>query len=137
MADYTVQFIFNDGSGEVILPLVYQISDPKEAIKATIIEGTRGDGSIVIPAGKKSQTITIKGYLVNHSGYESLITDKLDLQDDITTNVATLTVQHWSGSVWQTDYSYTVRRLSEITFNTDSLRTDYLEYTIEFFVLSY
>jgi hypothetical protein len=50
MADYTVQFIFNDGSGEVILPLVYQISDPKEAIKATIIEGTRGDGSIVIPA---------------------------------------------------------------------------------------
>lgn len=136
MNNYTVQFIFNSGSGDVILPLVFSISDPKEGEKSTIISGTRGDGSIVIPGGKKSQIITIKGYLVNHGGYEDLIADKLDLQSDITTNVATLTVKHYTGSIWQTDYSYTVKRIGEITY-TESLRTDYIEYSVEFLVLSY
>lgn len=137
MKDFTVQFIFNAGAGDVILPLVYQIIDPKEGEKATIIPGTRGDGSIKIPGGKKSQTLTVHGYLVNHNGYEDLIADKLSFQSAITTNVATLTVKHYTGAIWQTDYAYTVTRLDEIQFNPDSLRNDYIEYTINFLVLSY
>ena len=136
MNNYTVQFIFNSGSGDVILPLVYSISDPKEGDKSTIIQGIRGDGSIAIPGGKKSQIITIKGYLVNHGGYENLIADKLTFQNAITTNVATLTVKHYTGSIWQTDYSYTLKRIGEITY-TESLRTDYIEYSVEFLILSY
>ena len=137
MKDFPVTFTFNDGSGNVILPLVYQINDPKEASKDTIIPGIRADGSIRIPGGKKSQIITIKGYLVNQNGYEDLIADKIDFQDDITTLTATLTVAHYTGSMWQTDYAYTVVRQGEITFNVDSLRTNYIEYTIEFLVLAY
>ena len=137
MKNFQVVYTFNDGSGDIILPLVYQISDPKETMKATVIEGTRGDGSIVIPGGKKSQIITIRGYLVNHNGYEDLISNKLTFQNAITTNPATFTAKHYTGSIWQPDYTYTVRRISEIIFNPDSLRTDYIEYTIEFFVLSY
>ena len=41
MQNYTVQFVFN-ATTDVILPLVYSISDPKEGDKSTIIPGTRG-----------------------------------------------------------------------------------------------
>ena len=137
MKDFTVVYTFNSGSGDIVLPLVFQINDPKEGIKGTLIEGTRGDGSIFIPGGKKSQIITVKGYLVNHNGYEALISAKATFQSAITTNVAVLTCKHYTGIAWTIDYSYIVRRISEIVFNPDSLRTDYIEYTIELLVLNY
>ncbi len=136
MQNYTVQFVFN-ATTDVILPLVYSISDPKEGDKSTIIPGTRGDGSIRIPGGKRSQIITVKGYLVDHDGYQDLISAKLTFQNAITNAVATLTCKHYTGSIWQTDYAYTVAREGEISFNSDSLRTDSIEYTINFLVLSY
>jgi hypothetical protein len=133
---YQVRYVFNDGSGDVILPIAQQVDDPKEGDKSTVIEGTRGNGSLRIPGGLKSQIITIKGTLLNHLGYANLIQDKITFQNSITTNTATLTAQHFS-SGWQTDYAYTVFRQGEIKFGMDSQRTDYIEYTINFFVLSY
>jgi len=136
MSNYTVQVIFNDGSGDYILPLVFNISDPKEGIKATIIEGTRGDGAIVIPGGKKSQKITIKGNLFDADGYKDLSVLIEEMKTKVTTNSATLTLKYWTGTVWQNTWQYTVRRIDEISFS-ESLRLDAQEYSIDFLVIAY
>jgi hypothetical protein len=135
MVNYTVKLNFNDGTNNYDLPLVYSISDPQQGMKATVIPGTRGDGSVVIPGGKKSQLITVKGYLVNHNGYAALTTDIAEMRTKVTTNVATLTLKHFD-SGWVTDWAYQIRRIDEIKFS-ESLRFDAQEYEISFIVTSY
>jgi len=136
MASFIVKLNFNDTVNNYDFPLVFSISDPKEGIKATIIEGTRGDGSLIIPGGKKSQEITIKGNLFNETGYEALTADIIDMKTKVTTNVATLTLKHWTGATWVQDWAYVVRRIDEIDFS-ESLRTEAQEYTLKFHVISY
>jgi len=135
MADYTVVVNFNDGVNNYDLPHIFKISDPKEGIKATVIEGKRADGSIVIPGGKKSQEIVIRGRLIDNDGYIDLTTLMNTMRTSVTTNQATLTLKHLSGT-WITDWTYTVRRIEEITF-PESLRTWEQEYSIRFLVISY
>src|SRR3972149_7516911 len=135
MASFTVVVNFNDGINNYDLPHVFKVSDPKEGIKATVIEGTRGDGVIVIPGGKKSQEITIEGRLIDNDGYEDLTTLINEMKTKVTTNQATLTLKHWTGSTWQNDWSYTVRRIDEIEFE-ESLRTWEQPYSIRFLVIA-
>ena len=138
MADYIVQVVLNDGvSGlEYIFPHVFQISDPKEGMKATVIEGNRGDGVIVIPGGKRSQEITITGRLIDNDGYADLTTLMTTMRNMVTTNQATLTLEHWNGATWVNDWQYTVIRIDEISF-PESLRTWEQEYNVKFLVISY
>jgi len=137
--DYTVKINFTvSGSGnpDYDLPLVFQVADPKEGMKATVIRGTRGDGSIVIPGGKKSQIITVRGNLFDTDGYKAL-TDKInELKTNLTTDVATLTMKHLEGVSYVTDWSYTVRRIDEIRF-PKSFRTGKQEYSVDFLVIAY
>ncbi len=137
--DYTVKINFTvSGSGnpDYDLPYVFQVGDPKEGMKATVIKGTRGDGVVVIPGGKKSQRISIRGNLFNNDGYASLVTAITQLKDNVTTDVATLTMKHLEGISWITDWTYTVRRLDEIRF-PKSFRTEKQEYQVSFLVLAY
>ena len=136
MASYTVVINFSDGVNNYDLPHVFYISDPKEGMKATIISGKRADGSIVIPGGKKSQEITVRGTLFDVDGYADLTTLMDEMRSKVTTNVATLTLKHWNGSTWQNDWAYTVRRIDEIRF-PESLRTDSQEFEIIFLVIAY
>jgi len=141
MANYEVRLVFEEPdleSGEegYTLPYLQDISDPKEGMKATVIDGTRGDGSIVIPGGKKSQEITVKGYLISE-GYANLTTAMNALRSGVTTNLATLTLEHREiGGEWSTDWTYYVRRINEIRF-PQSFRLDIQEYEITFLVVSY
>lgn len=138
-SDYTVQITFvKDESGAVdyILPYVFQVTDPKEGMKATVIGGTRGDGSIVIPGGKKSQVLTVRGNLFETDGYKALTGAMTELKTNVTTDVAVVTMKHWFGGGWVTDWSYTVRRIDTITF-PKSLRTGKQEYSVDFLVLAY
>jgi hypothetical protein len=112
MSSYHVDLIFNDGGGDHILPLIQGISDPQEGIKAVVHEGNRGDGSIVI---------------------NSLMSS---FRTNISTLPATLTLKHFDGT-WITDWTYLVRRIGEIKFDDTSMRTNDIEYTITFLVLSY
>jgi hypothetical protein len=136
MADYTVVVNFNDGVNNYDLPHIFKISDPKEGIKATVIEGTRGDGVIVIPGGKKSQEITIQGRLFDNDGYADLSTLIAEMKTKVTTSQATLTLKYWNGSTWVNNWAYTVRRLDEIDF-PESLRTFEQEYSVRFLVIAY
>lgn len=135
MASYTVKINFNDGTYDYDLPLVFHLSDPQQGMKATVIKGTRGDGSIVIPGGKRSHEITVRGRLMDEDGYKDITDLMNEMRTKVTTNVATLTLKHYDGG-WVTDWSYTVRRIEEIRF-PESLRTDSQEYEIIFYVIAY
>ena len=137
MASYIVKVVLNSGlSGEYTFPHVFSLSDPKEGMKATVIEGTRGDGSIVIPGGKKSQEITIQGRLIDNDGYADVTSLMTTMRNSVTTNQVTLTLMHWTGSTWANDWQYTVRRIGEIDF-PESLRTWDQEYSVRFLVIAY
>ena len=143
MASYTVRVTFNDGSGDYVFPLVQTIKDNKEGSKAVIHEGTRGDGSIHIPGGKKSQTISLTGILYDADGYEDLTTAINALKAAVTDDPATLTLEHWDstlsgGGAYVTDWEYTVVRINEIIIDDETeFRTDRVVYTCEFLVLAY
>ena len=117
-------------------PLVQDIQEPVPGMKAVVIEGNRGDGCIVIPSGKKSIEIVIKGILFDNDGFIDLETLMATMNTDITTNPATLTLSHWTGSTWATDWAKTVRRTEAIEFGT-SMRTSDITYTVRFLVISY
>lgn len=136
MSNYTVVLNFNDGTNNYDLPHIFSISDPNPGMKATVIEGIRASGSIVIPGGKKSIEINVSGRLIDNDGYADLTTLINDMKSKITTNQATLILKHWTGSTWQNDWSYLVRRIDEIDFS-ESLRTQEQEYSIRFLVISY
>jgi hypothetical protein len=137
MASYTVQLVLNNGisGSEYIFPHVFSVSDPKEGMKATVIEGTRGDGVIIIPGGKKSQEIIIRGRLIDNDGYADVTSLMTTMRSMVTTNQATLTMEHWT-TTWVQDWSYTVRRIEEISF-PESLRTWDQEYECRFLVVAY
>lgn len=131
----TVRLYFDDGTNQYTFPYVFHVSDPKEGIKATIIIGNRGSGSIIIPGGKKSQEIRIRGKIIDEDGYNAITSKINEMKQKVTTNSATLKMQHYDGS-WIDDWAYTVRRITEIKF-PQSLRTDTQEYEIVFLVTSY
>ena len=135
MSDYTVRLYFNDGTKIYVFPYVYSLEDPIPGIKATIHEGNRGDGSVIIPGGKESVDIKLKGVLVGDD-YTALITAMNSMKTNVTTNVATLSLQHYNVS-WVDDWSYTVRRITKIKWEEDSLRNTSQKYELSFKVLAY
>jgi len=137
MSSYIVRCVFNPGiTGlEYIFPHIFSISDPSPGMKSTIIEGTRGDGCIVIPSGKKSIEIEIKGRLIDNDGYADLTALMTTMRSMVTTAQAILTLEHFNGT-WVQDWSYLVRRIDEIEF-PENLRTWDQEYNCRFLVISY
>lgn len=136
--DYQVKIIFlkdETGAVEYQLPHVFSVSDPQPGMKATVIRGTRGDGSIVIAGGKRSQVITITGKLVDADGYKDITTLITEMRTKITTDVAILTMKHYD-SGWVNDWQYTVRRIEEIRF-PKSMRVSSQEFEVSFLVLAY
>jgi hypothetical protein len=131
-----VRLYFDDTINQYTFPCVQSVSDPKEGMKATVIQGTRGDGSIIIPGGKKSQEIRISGVIVDNDGYTDITTAMNEMRTKVSTNVATLSLQHYTGGSWVNDWAYTVRRIDEITF-ADSFRIIDQPYEVRFMVLSY
>lgn len=134
MANATVRFYFNDGSNTYTFPYVYSVSDPEPGMKATIIKGCRAGGSVIIPGGKKSNEITLKGKIIDEDGYNDIIAKMDEMRTKVTTDVATLKMQHYD-SGWQDDWSFQVRRLEEIRFE-ESLRTDEQPYQVIFYVIN-
>jgi len=143
MASFTVKINFNDSTYDYDLPHVFAVFDSKEGMKATVIEGNRGDGSVIIPGGKRSQEIIIRGRLIDNDGYADIVTLMNEMRTKVTTNVATLTMKHLNPLYGEsgeeqyiTDWSYTVRRINEIDF-PESLRTFEQTYECRFLVISY
>ena len=136
--DYAVKINFNDGTNSYDLPYVQNVSDPIAGIKANVIKGTRADGAIVIPGGKKSIDITIKGKIWTNLGYADLMSQRNTLNDNISTDPAVLTLEHYDtdSSTWVVDWAFLVQRIEDIVFG-DSMRTEKLDYEEKFVVTNY
>lgn len=138
MSNTTVKLNFNDGSKSYDFPLVQSVIDNIPGTKATVIPGNRADGCIVIPSGKKSMEIRIRGILFAATGYIGLTSLMSTMRSDITSNPATLTLSHFSGGSWSTDWSYSVRRIDEVNFpESDDKRTQSQNYEVTFLVTNY
>lgn len=134
-----VRLIYNLGeANEYVFPYVYSIDDPVPGMKATIHEGNRADGSIVIPGGKESVDITLKGVLIGDD-YSAIMTAISTMRTKVTSAVSTLSLQHYDEdtSAWVSDWSYTVRRIDKIKWDEDNLRTSHQKYELSFRVLVY
>lgn len=131
----SVKINFTVGIVSYDFPLVQSCPDPMEGIKNVVHEGNRASGSVIIPGGKKSQEIIVKGVLVGE-GYTAIQTLITDMKTKVTTEVGTLTKKYWNGSTWANTWSYSVRRISAIEFE-DSLQTNDQNYTVTFLILSY
>jgi hypothetical protein len=133
--NYTVQVIFYDGTNTYTFPVVQDVDDPNPGSKATVIEGNRSDGSIIIPGGKKSPEIVVKGVL-NAADYLALTTLMDDMRSKVTTLPATLTIRYWNGATWVNSRVWNVQRTQEIKFG-ESLRTGDIDYTVTLLVRSF
>lgn len=132
-----VRVYFTDGSKTYTFPCVQSENGSNlSGIKATVIPGTRADGAIVIPGGKKSLEIVIRGIILDNDGYTDISTAMSTMRTNVTTLPATLSLQHFTGGVWVNDWSYTVRRIDEIIF-ADTLRTCEQPYEAKFLILAY
>jgi hypothetical protein len=132
-----VKLVFYDGTYTYTFPLVQKISDPKEGMKSTVLEGNRGDGSIIIPGGKKSIEIEVEGILFDNDGYIDITTLMNTMRTQVTTLPATLTLSHFT-TTWVTDWSYSVRRIDPIEFpDSEDLRTVTQRYSAKFLVFSF
>lgn len=138
--NYTVRIKFQEsvsGSVAYILPHVFSVSDPIEGMKVTVIPGKRGDGSIVISGGKKSQKIEVEGIIWEDGyDYKTLTTAISTMRSSLTTEIGTLTMEHLEDASWVTDWQYLIRRIDEVDFPT-SLRTSGQKYKASFLVVSY
>lgn len=137
---FEVDLVFQEeasGSTPYTFTYLQEIEDPKEGMKHNKIDGTRGDGCIIIPGGKRSQKLIVKG-LLRDDGYEDLTTLMDTMRSSVTTDSATLTLKHRpiAGGNWTTDWSYTVRRVDEIKFEP-SFRIDEVRYEVSFWVTAY
>ena len=132
---YSVILNFNDGTNSYDFPLLQSISDPIPSMKATIIEGGRSNGSIIIPGGQKSIEIIVRGIL--YAGDYQQINDLInEMRTKVTTSPATLTLKFWTGAAWSNSWAYAVRRIEEINF-PESMRVLDQEYSVRFLVFSY
>lgn len=137
MSTVQVRVRFSVGSMDYDLPHVFSITDPQPSIKAVVIDGRRADGAIVIPGGKKSEEIVVRGTIIADD--YNAVTDIIDnIRTYITTDVGILSLQHYDPDTtsWISDWSYTVRRIDKIDFS-ESLRIVDQEYSIRFLILSY
>jgi hypothetical protein len=138
MSNYNVKFIFKEESKpEYIFPIVqYENGSDIAEQKDLIIEGTRADGSVLIPAGKKHKIITLRGILFG--GDYKILTEQMNaMKIQVTTNLATLSMKHLDPLLGEViDWVYTVKRYGRIEF-VESLRTSTQRYTINFIVLAY
>ncbi|KKL77946.1 hypothetical protein LCGC14_2029790 [marine sediment metagenome] len=133
--NYTVKINFDDGSNDYDFLLVQSENGSNlTGRKDTIIEGNRGDGAILIPGGKRAQTITVRGILAEDD-YVAITALMNTMKSNITTDIATLTMKHDDGGE-VIDWQYTVRRIGEIRF-PENMRTSSQEYEVDFLVLQY
>lgn len=138
---YEVIVNFNDGTYDYDFPHVQEISDSKENTKHTIIKGIASNGTKFIQGGKSPQKIIVNGLLIAND-YNALTTLMNTMKSQITTSEATLTLKKRildSEDAYTDDWSYTVRRISEIEFTDTNrnYRVNYVSYSITFLVISY
>ena len=122
---------------EYLFPVVQRTNAPQSPLRHLNIEGVRGIGSLIIPAGTPSWTLEIEGVLYIDPALGQDYEDIVILMDAMETAIPTNTAFYMRiYKTATTYYSYKVKRVSAIQY-PQSLRTDFQPYTVELLVNSW
>ncbi len=118
---------------EYTFPLVQRTNAPQSPLRYINIEGVRGSGSLVIPAGTPSWAIEIEGILYIDGAtetYDDLMAKIEELETAIPVNVSFYLRMYKTSTAY---YNYKVKRTSVISY-PESLRTDSQKYSVKLLV---
>jgi hypothetical protein len=110
-----------------------QTNAPQSSIRHIPIEGVRGKGRLIIPAGTETWDLEIEGVLYIDAAVEDYqdLTAKIDeMENNIALNTAYYLRIDKTPSTY---YEYKVKRVEPIEYH-ESLRTDSQRYTVRFIV---
>ena len=106
---------------------VQRTNAPQSPLRHVNIEGVRGLGSLIIPAGTPPWTLEIEGVMYIDPAiedYEDLVVKMDTMESDIPVNTAFYLRIYKTGSTY---YSYKVKRVEPMDYS-QSLRTDFQPY---------
>ena len=119
---------------EYLFPVVQSTNAPQSPLRHINIEGVRGKGSLIIPAGDSPWVLEISGVLyidpALNEDYEDLVVLMDAMETAIPTNTA-FYMRIYKTAV--TYYSYKVKRIEAIEY-AQSLRTDFQPYVCRLLV---
>ena len=121
---------------EYVFQLVQSTNAPQSPLRHISIEGVRGMGSLIIPAGTPPWTLEMEGVLYIDTAtedYDDLMTKIEELETTVALNTA------YYLRIYKTDltyYNYKVKRVEVIDYE-QSLRTDSQKYRISLLVNSW
>ena len=134
MSDFVPRFKLYNSNGvtlEHTFEAVQRTNAPQSPYRYIRIDGVRGKGALIIPAGTPAWELEIEGVIYIDAateGYEELVVK----QDAMETNIALNT--NYYLRIDKTDstyYEYKVRRIEPIDY-AESLRTDMQRYLVRF-----
>ena len=132
----TFQLYQSNGTTPVYtFPVVFEANYPHSEKKLIEHTNPRAKGSIFVDGGEASWILTLKGVL-KASGYGALMALVDGMEDDVVLNTPYVLIIE-SDETGVTSWTYNVKRTSPIEFQNNSLRTDYIEYTINLSVNSW
>jgi len=117
-------------------PCVQSTNAPQTPLRHYNIEGVRGKGSLIIPAGTAAWDLEMEGVLYidgSTEGYDDLMVKIEELETTVALNTAYY-LRIYKTSI--TYYNYKVKRITAIDYE-QSLRTDSQKYRISFAVNSW
>lgn len=107
---------------------IFETNHPQSPVKYTEIKGIRGVGSIIIKGSTDSWDLTLKGCLIG-TDYENIVS-QMDTMETTIVEATKYTLK--IDKSLSTTYEYKVMRLEPIQWQTDNVRTNYVEFQIVF-----
>ena len=107
---------------------VYETNAPQSPKRNIVISGQRASGCIIIPAGNKEWDLSLKGTLYG-ADYDAVSDLMYAMQNTIVINTAYVLKFARNSTQF---YSYNVKRIDDIEWETGSLRNYVQKYTCIF-----
>lgn len=116
----------------ITFPVVFESNFPINEKKTIEHENVRGKGSIIVDGGEAASDLYLKGVITGED-YDDLIEKINNMEDKVQFNVPyVLKIESSSASSGINEPSYHVKRKDKIEWQSNSLRTNFVEYTIIF-----
>ena len=117
-------------------PLVQSTNAPQTPLRHVSIEGVRGKGALIIPAGTETWNLELEGILMIDGAsedYDDLMTKIEELETTVALNTAYYLRMYKTATTY---YNYKVKRVTPIEYE-QSLRTDSQRYRLSLEVNSW
>jgi hypothetical protein len=128
-----VYFKLYQGDGvtlQYVFPTVFEANYPHSEKEMIEHKSIRGKGSLYVDGGEVAWDLTLRGVVFGEN-YDAVITAIEAMESDVVINTPYI-LKITKSILGGTNYEYNVKRVTPIQYQIDNIRTDYLEYTIQF-----